>query len=118
MENVQSIFTSQCIYATGDVVVRSPLDREVAMQHNLTVMVSDQGVSTNRNYTRVTIDILDKNDHRPTFLAEEFYGRVFETAAIGTSVLQVLAVDQDKGDNAEITYSILSGAYKLQYHCP
>ena len=93
----------------GEITVKSPLDREVAVQHNLTVMVSDQGVSPNRNFTRVTINILDHNDHPPVFLSKEFSGRVFETAALGTSVLQVTAVDQDKGRNAEVTYSIQSG---------
>lgn len=90
-------------------MVKSRLDREVATQHNLTVMVSDQGMTANLNFTRVTVDILDHNDHAPVFLTEEFQGRVFETAAIGTSVIQVLAMDQDKGHNAELTYSILSG---------
>ncbi|XP_060561268.1 LOW QUALITY PROTEIN: protocadherin Fat 1-like [Ruditapes philippinarum] len=94
---------------TGEVVVKSALDHEVAMQHNLTIMVSDQGMSPNRNFTRVTLNILDHNDHQPVFLSDTFHGRVFETAAIGTSVVQVMAVDQDKGHNAELTYTILSG---------
>ncbi|XP_052793607.1 protocadherin Fat 1-like isoform X3 [Mya arenaria] len=94
---------------TGAVLVHSPLDREVATQHNLTVMVSDQGLTPNWNYTRVTINVVDHNDHPPMFLATEFQGRVFETAAIGTSILQVAAVDHDRGHNAEITYSILTG---------
>jgi len=90
-------------------MVKSPLDLEVASQHNLTVMVTDQGLTPNRNYTRVTVNVIDHNDHPPMFLAPEFEGRVFETAAVGTSVLQVTAVDQDRGHNAEIVYSILSG---------
>ncbi|XP_052280093.1 protocadherin Fat 1-like isoform X4 [Dreissena polymorpha] len=94
---------------TGAVVVRNPLDREVAMQHNLTVMVNDQGMNPNQNFTRVTINVVDHNDHAPQFLTGLFRGRVFETAAIGTSVIQVLAIDQDKGHNAEVTYSIVSG---------
>lgn len=94
---------------SGDIVVKSALDHEVAMKHNLTIMVSDQGMTPNRNFTRVSLTILDHNDHKPRFLSEVFHGRVFETASIGTSVVQVMAVDQDKGHNAELTYSILSG---------
>lgn len=97
-------------------MVKSRLDREVATQHNLTVMVSDQGMTANLNFTRVTIDVLDHNDHSPVFLTEEFQGRVFETAAIGTSVIQVLAMDQDKGHNAELTYSILSGNFTYLFN--
>ena len=72
-------------------------------------MVRGKGTTSNRNYTRVTINVLDHNDHQPKFLSDVFFGRVFETAAIGTSVVQVMAVDSDRGQNAEITYSILSG---------
>lgn len=97
------------MFYSGEVIVKSALDHEVAMQHNLTIMVSDQGMSPNRNFTRVTLNILDHNDHQPVFLSDTFRGRVFETAAIGTSVVQVMAVDQDKGHNGELTYTILSG---------
>jgi len=34
---------------------------------------------------------------------------VYETASVGSVVLKALAVDHDKGDNARITYSIISG---------
>lgn len=34
---------------------------------------------------------------------------MYETASVGSVVLKALAVDHDKGDNAKITYSIISG---------
>lgn len=34
---------------------------------------------------------------------------MYETASVGSVVLKALAVDHDKGDNARITYSIISG---------
>jgi hypothetical protein len=47
-------------------------------------------------------------------------GRVFESAAIGTSVVEAIALDSDKGENAEISYSIQSGSCtvhsKFQYN--
>ncbi len=49
----------------------------------------------------------------PEFLATSFEGRVFETAALGASVVQVQAIDRDHDKNAEIKYSILSG--KMAY---
>lgn len=72
-------------------------------------MVRDQGIPSNRNFTRVTITVTDHNDHPPKFLSTSIEGRVFESAAIGTSVVEVIAVDDDKGENAEISYSIHSG---------
>lgn len=36
-------------------------------------------------------------------------GKVYETAAIGTEVVQVFAIDRDIGENAKLSYSIVSG---------
>ena len=54
--------------------------------------------------------VLDHNDHAPRFLQGSYEGRVFETASIGTNVLQVVAVDEDIGENAKLEYSIVSGS--------
>lgn len=94
---------------TGVLVVSEPLDREEMSRHLLIIMVRDQGVPSKKSFARVEVDIEDDNDHAPKFLSKTFEGRVFETAAVGTSVVQVLAMDQDKGSNSELTYSILSG---------
>ncbi|GAB6033159.1 hypothetical protein CHUAL_012768 [Chamberlinius hualienensis] len=94
---------------TGVLEVRERLDRETLHRHVLTVRVSDHGVPAKRNYARVIINVLDHNDHPPIFMGDTFHGKIFETSAIGSSVVQVLATDKDKGENGEITYSILSG---------
>ena len=86
-----------------------PLDREALARHILTIMVRDRGTPSKRSFARVTINVLDHNDHTPQFLSTRFEGRVFETAAVGTSVVQTFAIDNDKGKNAEISFSILSG---------
>ncbi|KAK7449354.1 hypothetical protein BaRGS_00040023, partial [Batillaria attramentaria] len=93
----------------GVIKVSEALDREEMSRHMLTIMVRDQGVPSRKSFARVEIDVMDDNDHAPEFLSQQFQGRVFETAAIGTSVVQVLAVDRDKGSNSELAFSILSG---------
>ena len=102
------------------MTVREELDREVISTHELTVMVRDQGIPSNRNFTRVIIHVSDHNDHPPKFLSNLIEGRVFESAAIGTSVVEAIALDSDKGENAEISYSIQSGSCtvhsKFQYN--
>ena len=96
--------------------VKAQLDREVLSDHVMTVMVRDQGVQSNRNYTRVHIRIRDTNDHAPSFLSDVTEVRIFESSAVGTAVVQVTALDQDKGINAEISYSIMSGkCWKVYY---
>lgn len=54
---------------------------------------------------------MDHNDHAPEFLESSFEGKVFESAAVGTSVVQCTAIDKDRGDNARISYTIVSGKH-------
>ncbi|XP_022252382.1 fat-like cadherin-related tumor suppressor homolog [Limulus polyphemus] len=94
---------------TGVLSVKEELDHELAHQHRLTVLVTDNGTPAKRDFARVIIDVEDHNDHTPEFLQPLFQGQVFETAAIGTSVVRVLAFDRDKGRNGQLSYSLVSG---------
>ncbi|XP_071125252.1 protocadherin Fat 1-like isoform X4 [Mytilus edulis] len=108
-ENEISINKFDIDSRTGVITVKEELDREVISTHELTIMVRDQGIPSNRNFTRVRVIVTDHNDHAPKFLSSTIEGRVFESAAVGTSVVEVIALDDDKGENAEIAYSIQSG---------
>ncbi|XP_076376857.1 FAT atypical cadherin kugelei isoform X4 [Megalopta genalis] len=94
---------------TGAVTLNELLDRETMEEHVLTVMVKDQGTPAKRNYARVIITVHDHNDHAPEFISEIIQGKVFETSPVGAAVVQVYAIDRDRGDNAKIAYSITSG---------
>lgn len=94
---------------TGAVTLNEVLDRETIEEHVLTVMVKDQGTPAKRNYARVIVTVHDHNDHAPEFIREIIQGKVFETSPVGAAVVQVYAIDRDRGDNAKITYSITSG---------
>ena len=68
-----------------------------------------------RNLVRVIVNVEDTNDNAPWFTGTPYTGRVFESAAVGSRVLQVTALDKDKGQNAEIVYSIESGNQFIEY---
>ncbi|XP_024879658.1 fat-like cadherin-related tumor suppressor homolog isoform X4 [Temnothorax curvispinosus] len=93
----------------GSITLNEPLDRETIEEHVLTVMVKDQGTPAKRNYARVIVTVHDHNDHAPEFISEIIQGKVYESSPIGTAVVQVCAIDRDRGENAKITYSITSG---------
>ncbi|XP_006741893.1 protocadherin Fat 1 [Leptonychotes weddellii] len=95
--------------ATGSLYTSQTLDHEANHQHVLTVMVRDQDVPVKRNYARIVVHVSDTNDHAPWFTSSSYEGRVYESAAVGSVVLQVTALDKDKGKNAEVLYSIESG---------
>ena len=88
---------------------RVSICREVQDEHTLTVRVKDRLTPVKGDYARLKIKVRDYNDHKPRFLATLYNGTVDETADVGTSVVQVMAVDHDRGANGHITYSIVSG---------
>ncbi|KAK3099997.1 hypothetical protein FSP39_013258 [Pinctada imbricata] len=114
-ENEASLGLFEIDSESGIIKVKKPLDREVMSMHELTVMVRDQGVQSNRNYTRVIVRVQDHNDHAPAFLSDVIDVRVFETSAVGTAVVQLTALDQDKGANAEVSYTIVAGNIDLAF---
>ena len=93
----------------GVLSTTSPLDHESIARHELTIMVRDQGLTSQQSLARVVVIVRDANDHAPEFVDATFTGSVFETAAPGSSVAKVTAIDRDHGSNAEIVYSITSG---------
>uniref|UniRef100_A0A8D3DX25 FAT atypical cadherin 1a n=1 Tax=Scophthalmus maximus TaxID=52904 RepID=A0A8D3DX25_SCOMX len=94
---------------SGTLYTAERLDHETMHYHILTVMVRDQDIPVKRNLVRVIVNVDDSNDNAPWFIGTPYSGRVFESAAVGSAVLQVTAIDKDKGHNAEIVYSIESG---------
>ncbi|TRY60847.1 hypothetical protein DNTS_021639 [Danionella cerebrum] len=93
----------------GIIYTARRLDHESRTQHILTVMVKDQEFPYRRSLARVLIGVEDVNDHAPLFTSPIYNGQVFESAALGSAVLTVTALDKDKGQNAQINYSIDSG---------
>lgn len=94
---------------TGSLTLAGQLDREQTAEHELIVIVKDQGTPAKRNYAKCVVTVHDYNDHVPEFTAKIIEAKVFETSALGSQVAQVYAVDGDVGDNARIAYTIVSG---------
>ncbi|KAK2098486.1 Cadherin-23 [Saguinus oedipus] len=95
---------------TGDIYVLSTLDREKKDHYILTALAKDNpgDVASNRreNSVQVVIQVLDVNDCRPQFSKPQFSTSVYENEPAGTSVITMMATDQDEGPNGELTYSL------------
>ena len=81
------------------------LDYETQTQFELVVEATDGLFSS---FANVTINILDQNDLEPAFISSSYSATINESLPIGSSVLQVRAVDGDSGSNAEIEYILNS----------
>lgn len=93
--------------ATGWVTVSMVLDRESVEHFSFGVEARDYGVPPLSATASVTITVMDVNDNRPEFLQKEYFVRLNEDAAVGTSVVVVTAVDRDV--NSAVTYQITGG---------
>nr|XP_015831508.2 protocadherin Fat 3a isoform X4 [Nothobranchius furzeri] len=93
----------------GTIYTAQRLDHEACAQHVLTVIVKDQEFPYRKDLARVLIELEDINDHVPVFTSTLYEGSVYESAAMGSAVVQVTALDKDKGRNAELHYSIEAG---------
>ncbi|XP_075918261.1 protocadherin Fat 1-like [Petromyzon marinus] len=94
---------------TGEVTAAERLDREAKRSHLLTVMVQDGGIPVRRAYATLAVSVDDANDHAPRFTGGPYEARVAESAAVGSAVVRVTALDRDEGPNADVRYSISHG---------
>lgn len=80
------------------------LDRESQGLYLLNITACDGGNPPKFGYLQVNVTILDVNDNPPIFDHSDYIVSLNESVPPGTPVLQVMATDNDLGDNAKITY--------------
>ena len=90
----------------------SPLDRERIAFYQLTIVAVDSisPVMTSNPSLQVNITIDDINDNAPQFMGDRMF-YIPEGLEEGVFVGNVFANDADAGENATITYSIVSSTF-------
>ena len=94
---------------TGVLTVNTALDRETRDKYVLLVTVTDQGFPALTTDLNLTVFVVDSNDHDPVFAEQLYRLEVSEDRPIGSSLLAMLARDDDVGTNAELRYRIREG---------
>ncbi|KAM6289159.1 LOW QUALITY PROTEIN: cadherin EGF LAG seven-pass G-type receptor 2-like, partial [Aegotheles albertisi] len=96
---------------SGVIRTRGPVDREEVEAFELLVEATDQGQEPGPRSATATvlITVEDDNDNAPQFSEKRYVAQVPEDVAPNTAVLRVTATDRDKGSNALVHYSIVSG---------
>ncbi|XP_051890612.1 cadherin EGF LAG seven-pass G-type receptor 2-like isoform X2 [Pristis pectinata] len=103
---------------SGVMRTRGPVDRETVEYYQLLVEANDQGRNPGPRSSTATVHITveDDNDNTPQFSEKRYVIQVLEDVAPNTKVLQVTASDRDKGNNAVVHYSIMSGNTRGQFY--
>ncbi|KAJ8297725.1 hypothetical protein KUTeg_024256 [Tegillarca granosa] len=94
--------------ATGNIYVKDPSKLDYEQNPTMHVFLSASSGVMNA-YTTLVVNLQDVNDNAPRFAQDRYYTSTWEEQKINTFVTQVMAVDLDSGQNADITYNIISG---------
>ena len=95
---------------TGNLTLAKSLDRESNDTFQLEIVVVDTGILPRLTATtQLTIVVEDVNDNDPMFLQANYNVTVPEDTSVGTTIIELTAVDEDIGTNAILYYSIISG---------
>uniref|UniRef100_A0A3Q2XXH9 Cadherin domain-containing protein n=1 Tax=Hippocampus comes TaxID=109280 RepID=A0A3Q2XXH9_HIPCM len=103
---------------SGLLTVNTSLDYEEVCQYNLTIRVSDGDDSTEDRkvaFTVVFITVLDENDNSPYFLFPTMNCSVPENLPAFTHVCAIRGLDRDVGAFGQLTYSILSSCFVVDF---
>ncbi|XP_026095420.1 protocadherin gamma-A11-like [Carassius auratus] len=91
------------------LVTKESLDREVASHYDITVTATDLGNPALSASKSLSIEVSDVNDNTPQFPHSLLEMYMFENNPPGQSIFSVSATDEDKNENAHITYHIIGG---------
>ena len=98
---------------TGEIYVRTGVDRETHSAFQLIVTAEDAGPDSHPVDATVIVTVADVNDNRPTIIVNTLTGigtdraAVPENAAPGTFVAHVTVVDPDAGRNGTVNCTLL-----------
>uniref|UniRef100_H2ZF81 Cadherin domain-containing protein n=1 Tax=Ciona savignyi TaxID=51511 RepID=H2ZF81_CIOSA len=101
---------------TGDVIVRSPMDREIFPSITFQVIASS-GSPPIFGFAMVTVTISDVNDNPPHFISSSA-GRLEPiiipfSSLVGATLHSVVAIDNDEGRNGQVKYRLQSDFFSI-----
>lgn len=94
----------------GQLTLAKPLDFESQNSHLVGVLAETDSSPPLTALTEIMLQVLDENDHAPHFESSPYVLTLAENIPEGTSILKVIAHDEDTGSNGEVRYSFGSDA--------
>ncbi|KFV61510.1 Protocadherin-23, partial [Dryobates pubescens] len=91
--------------SSGELVTAVSLDRETQE------VFSIKGNPSRSSTAQLYLTVLDENDHNPLFAKTQYQISVREDLEEGSTILDLLASDEDEGLNGEVTYSLIDDTF-------
>ena len=96
----------------GSLKTKRTLTYSKNLRYDFTVFVSDHGIPPLSSWTNVTVFVDDINDNFPYFVYPTMNNNsisiIYELTAINKPIAQIIAHDEDDGQNAELSYFLLN----------
>ncbi|XP_045899249.1 protocadherin alpha-3-like, partial [Micropterus dolomieu] len=103
-QNVLNLFD---IYpATGEIIVKGPIDYEQKDKYEIEIEASDKGLAPLTSEKSVIIRIVDVNDNAPEIEVTSFSSSIPEDSRPGTTVALISVNDLDSGLNGKVICSM------------
>ncbi|XP_018787095.1 PREDICTED: protein dachsous isoform X1 [Bactrocera latifrons] len=114
VNRMTTVVAEQNVFAidarSGHLTLSRHLDYETAQRHALIVTATDGGEPPLSSNLTILVEVQDVNDNPPMFERNDYSVKVLESLPINSQILQVTAIDLDTGNNARITYRLVSSA--------
>ncbi|XP_028272859.1 protocadherin Fat 2 [Parambassis ranga] len=102
---------------SGEITVRTALDREEIPHYSLTVQAADEGNPPLSSAVLITITVTDVNDNPPIFSQVNHSLLLQEGESVGSSILQLVVTDKDTPKNGPpFSFHIVSGNEDRRFH--
>ena len=105
--NVDDAFTIDS--SANALIVATSLDYEQRQSYTLSILVMDDGQPQLTDTTSVHVIITDYNEFPPTFQQSQYQIDIPATTVVGTPIIYLRAIDDDKFSPSIIAYSIVDG---------
>lgn len=108
LDNDNDIFSISTYQGKGVLRLIGELDYETKSLYQLRVLAVDRANQgpVNTGTAAILVKVVDVGDQPPEFIQVQAIARIPENADIGTRVLQVRAIDGDRGINNPIVYEL------------
>ncbi|XP_062514858.1 protocadherin Fat 4-like [Corticium candelabrum] len=104
-------------YKVGSLIVAKSLDRETVNSYDLSIEAFDNGHPRKATVKQIKVEVVDVNDNRPVFLnSSGVRVRTREDVAVNTVLAQLVATDDDSGQNGVVLFSIEHGNVLSTFH--
>ena len=99
--NSTAVFTID--YSTNDLITNTAIDYESSHFYTIIVTCKDNGSIAS---SMVVVDVSPLNEFAPVLDQVDYSLTISENTTVGTSLLQVIAIDSDKGLDGHVLYTI------------